>query len=54
MFVMDGANSVYCKSDLCLPLSLVLASFDRTFARTFSSLGICWMYNLSNPDWMTL
>jgi len=40
MFVMDRADSVSCRRDLCLPLSLVLASFDTMSARTFSPLGI--------------
>jgi len=40
MFVIDGVDSVYCRRDLCLPLSLVLASFDRMFACTFSPIGI--------------
>jgi len=53
MFVMDGADSVYCRRDLCLPLSLVLVSFDRTSAH-FSPLGICWIYTWSNLDSMTL
>jgi len=41
MFVIDGADSVCCRRDLCLPLSLVLATFYRTSARTFSLIGIC-------------
>jgi len=53
MFIMDGADSV-CVRDLCLPLSLVFASFDRTSARTFSPLRICWICTRSNPDCMML
>jgi len=54
MFVVDGADSVCCRRDLCLPLSLVLASLDKTSACTFSPLGMCWMRTLSKPDFMIL
>jgi len=46
MFVMDGADNICCSNDLCLPLSLVLASFERTSAQHFRLLG-CAEYILS-------
>ena len=39
MFVMDGANNVCCKRDMCQLFSLVLASLDNMSALTFSLLG---------------
>jgi len=54
MFVVDGADNICCRRDLCLPLSLVLASLDNTFARTFYPLGMCWMCTQSKPDCMML
>jgi len=54
MFVVDGVDSVCCRRDLCLPLSLVLASLDKTSAHTFSHIGVCWMCTLSKPDCMML
>jgi len=42
MFVVDGADYVYCKKDLCQLFSLLLASLDRMSALTFSLLGMCW------------
>jgi len=54
MFVMDGVDSICCSIDLCLLLSLVLASFDRTSARSFSFLGMCWIHTRSKLDCMTL
>jgi len=54
MFIMDGADNVYCSRDLCLPLSLVPASFDRTSAQTFSPIGMCWIHTRLKPDCMTL
>jgi len=54
MFFMDGVDNVCCRRDLCLPLSLVLASFDRKYAHMFSPLGICWICTRSNPDCLTL
>jgi len=40
VFVMEGANSVYCKSDQWQLFSLVLASLGNMSALTFSDLGI--------------
>jgi len=54
MFVIDGANNVYCKRDLCLVFCLVLASLDRISALTFSLIGKCWTQTRSKADWMTL
>jgi len=52
MFVIDGANNVYCSRDLCLLFSLVLASLDRISALTFSLLGICWTHTRLKADCM--
>jgi len=54
MFVVDGEDNICCRRDLCPPLSLLLASLDKTYASTFSPLGICWMCTRSNPDCMML
>jgi len=35
MFVVDGADNVCCKKDLCRFFILVLASLDRMSALTF-------------------
>ena len=43
MFVMEGADSVCCKSDRWWLFSLVLASLDNMSALTFLDLGMCWM-----------
>ena len=53
MFVVEGADSVCCKSDQCRFFSLVLASLDNMLALTFSDMGMCWMYTHSKADWMT-
>jgi len=39
VFVVDDADSVCCKRDLCQLFSLVLASLDNMSALTFSVLG---------------
>jgi len=54
MFVIDGANNVCCRRDLCLLFILVLASLDRMSTLTFSLLGMCWTHTRSKADWMTL
>jgi len=54
MFVVDGADSVCCKRDLCQLFSLVLASLDSLSALTFSLLGMCWTHTLSKAYWMIL
>jgi len=54
MFVIDGADNVCCRRDLCLLFNLVLASFDKISALTFSLLGMCWMHTRSKVDWMIL
>jgi len=53
VFVMEGVDSVCCKSDRCWLFSLVLASLDNMSAPTFSDLGMCWMQTCSKADWMT-
>jgi len=53
VFVVEGADSVCCKSDQCRFFSLVLASLDNMLALTFSDMGMCWMYTHSKADWMT-
>jgi len=52
VFVVEGANSVCCKSDQCRLFSLVLASLDNMSALTFSDLGMCRMHTRSKADWM--
>jgi len=44
MFVIDGADNVYCRRDLCRLFNLVLSSLDRISALTFSLLGMCWTH----------
>ena len=48
MFVVDDADSVCCKRDMCQLFSLVLTSLDNMSALTFSVLGMCWMHTRSN------
>ena len=50
MFIMDSADSVCCKRDMCLLFSLVLGSLDNTSALTFLVLGMCWMHTHSKAD----
>ena len=50
VFVVDGADSVCCKMDLCRLFNLVLASLDNMSALTFSVLGMCWMHTRSKAD----
>jgi len=50
VFVVDGADSVCCKRDLCRLFSLVLASLDNMSALTFSGMGMCWMHTCSKAD----
>jgi len=50
VFVVDGADNVSCKRDLCRLFSLVLASLDNKSTLTFSVLGMCWMHTRSKAD----
>jgi len=50
VFVVDGADSVCYKRDLCGLFSLVLASLYSMSALTFSVLGMCWMHTRSKAD----
>jgi len=52
VFVMEGTDSVCCKSDRCRLFSLVLANLDNMSALTFSYLVMCWMYSHPKVDWM--
>jgi len=54
MFVVDGADNVCCKKDLCWLFSLVLASLDRMSTLTFLLLGMCLTHRRSKAIWMTL
>jgi len=54
MFVVDGADNVYCKRDMCRLFSLMLVSLDSVLALTFSLMGMYWTHTRSKADWMTL
>jgi len=54
MIVVDGADSVCCRRDLCQPLCFVLANLDNVFAGSLSPLSICWICTLSKLNFMML
>ena len=45
---IERAFKVYWIKLLLFPLGLILANLERMYALTFSSIGTCWMLQVTN------